>query len=66
MLQEQRELVRNQDEQLDQLGGVIQNIKYENQNFKTEVTLQNKMLDSLQVDMDDSHEKMLKLDNKLK
>ena len=66
LLQEQKKLVKNQDTHLDQLGGIIQNIKHENQNFSTEVNQQNKMLDSLQLDMDDTHSKMLKVDNKLK
>ena len=45
---------------------MIQNIKYENQNFKQEVTMQNRMLESLQVDIDDSHANMVKLDTRLK
>ena len=38
LLKEQRSMIDKQDVALDQLGGIIQNIKYENQNFKTEVT----------------------------
>ena len=38
----------------------------ENQNFSTEVKSQNKMLEKLNVEMDDAHEHMLKVDNKLK
>ena len=49
-------MIDQQDVALDQLGGIIQNIKYENQNFNTEVTQQNKMLDSLSVDMDNTHD----------
>ena len=66
LLQEQRKMMRNQDSSLDKLGGIIQNIKYENQNFKSEVTMQNKMLDSLSVDMDNTQQKMVKIDSKLK
>ena len=66
ILSQQQSLVQNQDVHLDQLGGIISNIKYENQNFSTEVKQQNKMLDSLSVDMDDTHDKMLKVDTKLK
>ena len=66
LLKEQKKMIDTQDVALDQLGGIIQNIKYENQNFNTEVTTQNKMLDSLSVDMDNTHDQMLKVDNKLK
>ena len=66
LLKQQKDLVSGQDEHLDVLGGIISNIKLENQNFSVEVNQQNKMLDSLQVDMDDAHTKMLKVDNKLK
>uniref|UniRef100_A0A7S3CR94 t-SNARE coiled-coil homology domain-containing protein n=1 Tax=Strombidium rassoulzadegani TaxID=1082188 RepID=A0A7S3CR94_9SPIT len=66
LLHFQRSLIKSQDHQLDQLGGIISNIKHENQNFSTEVKMQNKMLESLQVDMDDTHRDMVKIDSKLK
>ena len=48
------------------MSGILGNIKRENENFSEEVTTQNRMLDSLQVDMDDSHAKMTAVDNRLK
>jgi hypothetical protein len=43
----QKKMIKNQDEHLDQIAGIVQNIKYENQNFGQEVTYQNKMLGDL-------------------
>lgn len=66
VLQHQKNLIRNQDEHLDQIAGIVQNIKYENQNFGQEVTYQNKMLTDLNTQVDRTHQKMVKVDNKLK
>ncbi len=41
LLQHQKDLIKDQDAQLDNLAGVVQGIKYENQNFNAEVTDQN-------------------------
>lgn len=41
-------------------------LKYENQNFQQEVTLQNKMLDKVNTDIDKNQAKMVKVDNRLK
>ena len=44
----------------------MQGIKYENENFNQEVTYQNKLLDKLDNDIDRTHQKMIKVDTKLK
>ena len=51
---------------MDELGGIVHNIKYENQNFNVEVNTQNKMLGKLGTDIDKTTEKMVKVDSKLK
>ena len=51
---------------MDGLGGIIQNIKYDGQNFNTEVNYQNQMLGKLNTDIDKTHDKMVKVDSKLK
>ena len=59
-------MLNDQDTHLDELGGIVKNIKYENENFNQEVTYQNKLLDKLGTDMDKTHNKMIKVDSKLK
>ncbi|CDW77210.1 syntaxin 8 [Stylonychia lemnae] len=66
ILKQQKDMIKNQDEHLDQIAGIVQNIKYENQNFGQEVTYQNKMLTDLNSQVDKTHQKMVKVDNKLK
>lgn len=51
---------------MDEIGGIVKNIKYDNENFNEEITYQNKMLGKLGTDMDRTHNKMVKVDNKLK
>ncbi len=59
-------MLRNQDEELDQFGGIVQTIKYQNQDFNQEVTYQNKLLDNLNDNMERTHRRMVKVDNRLK
>jgi hypothetical protein len=59
-------MIQDQDKHLDELGGIVKNIKYENENFGQEVGYQNKLLDKLGVDIDKTHNKMVKVDSKLK
>lgn len=66
VLQQQKQMIRNQDDHLDEIAGIVTNIKYENQNFAQEVTYQNKMLTDLNSQVDRTHQKMVKVDNKLK
>ena len=40
-------MLKDQDQHLDQIAGIVSNIKYENENFNQEVTYQNKMLTDL-------------------
>lgn len=41
-------------------------IKYEGQNFGEEATLQNKMLDKLDTDLERTNDKMMSVDNNMK
>jgi uncharacterized coiled-coil protein SlyX len=66
LLTQQKQMIRKQDEHLDEIAGIVTNIKYENQNFAQEVTYQNKMLGDLNSQVDRTHQKMVKVDSKLK
>ncbi len=45
-------MLKDQDKHLDEIGGIVSNLRYENQNFQQEVTYQNKMLDKVNNDID--------------
>ena len=66
ILKKQKDMLKDQDKHLDEIGGIVKNIKYDNENFNEEITHQNKMLTKLGTDMDRTHNKMVKVDNKLK
>jgi len=59
-------MLKEQDQQLDEIGNIVSNISYENQNFAEEVTYQNKMLDGVNQAIDKNQDKMVKVDNRLK
>ena len=54
------------DKQLDKISDIVGQLNYENQNFKDEVNLQNKMLDKVNEGIDKNLSDMVKLDSKLK
>lgn len=54
------------DKQLDKISDIVGKLNYENQNFKEEVQLQNKMLDKVNDGIDANINEMVKLDSKLK
>lgn len=66
LLQKQKNMLKEQDKHLDELGGIVKNIHYENENFGQEVGYQNKLLTKLGTDMDKTTNKMVKVDNRLK
>ena len=55
-----------QDQQLDDITGIVSAIKYEGQNFNEEATLQNKMLTKLDGDIEATNDKMMSVDNNMK
>ena len=55
-----------QDGHLDKINDVVGMIRHENENFGQEVTMQNKMLEKVNEDIDENLEHMVKLDSKLK
>ena len=59
-------MFKNQDDQLDEISGIVKVLKYDNQDFNQEVTYQNKLLGKLDVDIQRTHEKMVNVDNRLK
>ena len=66
VLEQQKKMLKDQDQHLDEIGGIVSNLRYENQNFNKEVTYQNKMLDKVNDDIDRNQLKMVKVDGKLK
>lgn len=52
ILGKQKSMITIQDQQLEEIHAIVQNIKYENENFGNEVTFQNKMLDQMSNDID--------------
>jgi len=48
------------------LIGVVQTIKYEGEDFNSEAKRQNKMLEELNEDFDETTENMIRVDNKMK
>ena len=66
LLELQKQNLAKQDRQLDEVIGITQAIKGEAQNFNDEVTLQNKMLDKLDGDLDQTNKKMVRVDNNMK
>ena len=54
------------DKQLDKISNIVGQLNYENQNFKDEVNMQNKMLDKVNDGIDKNISDMVKLDSKLK
>ena len=59
-------MIVKQDEHFDRIGDVVQEIRINNQDFNKEVKLQNKMLDKVNVDMEENLSNIVKLDSKLK
>ena len=66
LLQQQKNMIDNQDKHLDKISGVVDKIRFENQQFSTEVQMQNKMLDVVNDDLDANNTQMVKLDSTLK
>ena len=59
-------MLAEQDQKLDRINDVVGMIRHENENFTNEVTMQNKMLDKVNDDIDANLQHMVKLDSKLK
>ena len=59
-------MIRDQDNDLVEVGGVIKIIKNENENFGHEVNLQTKMLTGLNQRVDKTTSKILRVDERLK
>ena len=52
LLQKQKDMFNKQEDHLDEIGGVVKAIKYENENFTQEVNMQIGMLDKLDSDIE--------------
>lgn len=66
LVQQQKDHLAKQDQQLDDITGIVSAIKYEGQNFNEEATLQNKMLTKLDGDIEATNDKMMSVDNNMK
>lgn len=58
--------MQNQDKKVDELIAITQVISGQAQDTKTELTQQNKQLDRLANDIDETNTKMIKVDNDMK
>ena len=58
-------MLKNQDNQLDEIGNIVANLRYENQNFGEEVTYQNKLLEGVTKDIDKNQIKLDKGNQRL-
>ena len=63
---QQKQLLNEQENQLDEIYGVTKAIKYEGQNIDTELKAQMPVIENLKDEMDKNQMQMMKLDNKLK
>lgn len=66
LLQQQKNMMAAQDQQLSAIGETVDIIRFENQNFSKEVKMQNVMLDNVNEKIDENLGNMVKLDSKLK
>ena len=66
VLQMHNRMIRDQDDQLDEVVGIVQVMKGENQNFQTEVNLQSRMLLGVNQRVEKTTRKLEKLDDRLK
>ena len=66
LLTMQKQMLRNQDNDLDEVGGIVKVIKIENENFGHEVNLQTKMLTGLNQRVDKTTSKLQRVDDRLK
>ena len=62
----QSEMMARQEEQLEEIYGVTQAIRYEGENVATELKTQAPILANLGDEMEKNTMKMVKLDNRLK
>ena len=62
----QKDLLARQEEQLEEIYGVTQAIRYEGENVATELKTQAPILANLGDEMEKNTMKMIKLDNRLK
>ena len=58
-------MIKDQDDQLDEVIGVVKATKYEAQDFNTEIKGQNVRIERLGNDIDKAEENMIDADNKM-
>ena len=63
---QQKQMLNQQEDQLDEIFGVTKAIKYEGQNIDAELRTQAPIIENLKDEMDKNQMKMMKLDSKLK
>ena len=62
----QKDMLAQQDKQLDDVIGVVKATKYEGEDMKKELLLQNKQLELLGENIERTDENMIKVDNQMK
>ena len=63
---EQKQMLKNQESQLEEIFGVTSAIKYEGQNIDTELREQQPIISNLKDEIERNQIKMVKLDSRLK
>ena len=66
VLQQQKQMIRDQDDQLDEVIGVVKATKYEAQDFNKEIKSQNARIEKLGDDIDRAEDNMIDADTKMK
>ena len=66
VLDTQKKMLKNQNQQFEQLSGIAQNMKEDGRMIGEEIDYQNQMLDNLDKGIDKTNMKMMRVDNKLK
>ena len=61
----QKNMLKDQDGQLEEVIGIVKATKYEAQDFNTEIKIQNKEITKLGEDIDHAEENMIDADNKM-
>jgi hypothetical protein len=66
IFQMHKQMLRDQDDRLDEVVGVLQVIKHENENFGEEVQLQTKMLTGVNQRLDKTTSKLNRMNDRMK
>ena len=64
-MQRHKELINEQDEQLDEIHDIAKNLNYHAQDIESELKLQDKKIKKMSIEMDKAYDKLSAVDKKL-